>query len=502
MNIFESLATFSLNGFSGKVVTDEANKSFLFYKGELCPITIHKSEDFRYESSYNYGNSSIVYDDIKIYSRKFTITKNGEAKTLVKYGFINKDGYAFTPAIFHKVYAFCNGIANVYLTSNLRLSGTIDINGNPIVKGHTLKFCSFAQGLFTNFGKCFKNGKWGVVNKFGYNVIPCEFDWVSLISPRTKHCYGEVNPTDTLYLSRNNSWYTAFIQGNSICNIRKGLFEVVSKNEMQDILVLAEYEDSGTMDFIGNIVSNLGGEYIIDDKYTKYEVLSKNYFAGYNGESWDIFYIEDNHKPEKIFNDITSFSFGHTIRNNETLYYIVVDYNTGGVSLFELDGIQHYEIKYLKEGSIYFDCPKWDFEKDTIGINDVFALKYSDYTEIINLNGDVISKNPISNNFELITSSYGEGLIGFKQTEYPFKRGYIDLTGRVVVQPKYSSVRAFKDGTALVYSPCSGCTINKDGKVIHSFLTKDDECYSDNESWKEQLGDAFDGQADAYWNID
>lgn len=100
----------------------------------------------------------------------------------------------------------------------------------------------------------------------------------------------------------------------------------------------------------------------------------------------------------------------------------------------------------------------------------VVQLPSNEYA-LINKNGTVLHKYPYT-----VVGNLGEGLLAFKETE-DGKFGYIDVKGKIVIPPKYTSAMPFEHGYAVVnmaedYTDQYGL-INKEGKFIYPPIYND-----------------------------
>lgn len=501
MNIFDSLNKYIYNKYSGKLVHDENKNSFLVIDGDLIPIDLHPVESFIRKHvmnlNYDYGYDLPKSKEYQIYSRTYLHEDNGKKRKIKKFGFIDNKGNAFTPAIFSDVSPFKNGEASVEMNNNLM--GRIDFRGNPIVKNKHLKFCSFAQSRFEQFGLCYNEGKWGIINEFCYNIIPCIYDNVYLNFPSkpdiTDRC-------DAIYLQNKGIWSTGIVHDFAVTNILEGLYEVDFKqlNFGYRYIILKRYENL-TSHNIKYMLCNIGGEIILDGLYDQIKVYSPKYVAVMRDNNWSLIYISDKLNTTVIRSDIQKISYGLTIREEKTIEYVVLKCFGYYYCLLELDGCHCYEKYSLEDGEIYFD-ERWDSELNRPQINSFFAVKRAAHTDIIDFEGEIVSNRPLPNEYSLITTTCSEGTIGIKQRQSPFNSGVIDFNGCIIIDPKFVYVTSFINGTARAVSPYNTFIFNNKGKIITSYSHRSSDDYPMDNDWKNQISDAFDGQGDAYWNID
>lgn len=497
MNIFETLPIYVYNNYSGKLVHDEQINHFLFFKNELVPIKLHSIESLLKDDVLNFNedyNSNTTLGKYQIYSRTFEYKKEGEIIVNTNYGFIDKNGNAFTPAIFSKISLFKNGMSHVQLDNYLK--GVIDFHGNPIVKGKHLKFCSFAESEFHKVGLCFSNGKWGVINEFCYNIIPCIYDQILFSNPFRK----TFSFNDAVFMRKNSEWYTAIIHEFSVVNVLNGLYEVEFKHyELGYSFIVLHYLNTGKSNTSQILLCNMGGEKIIDDIFDQIKVFSPKYVGILKNGKWSILYIDDKLRPTIIKSDLDDILYGNTLRNESIVEYVVLKYANKNC-LLELNNEFCIEKYSIDDGEIYFD-QKYVYETHKPITNSFFAIRKQTHTDLIDFDGNILSNKPLSNKYILLTSTCSEMTIGIKLCQESEKKGYIDFNGNILVEPQYYHIEPFNNGQAYVCSYNGIFIINKEGQIISSnYYTKKDDNFEND--WKSQISDAFDGELDAYWNID
>jgi hypothetical protein len=103
-------------------------------------------------------------------------------------------------------------------------------------------------------------------------------------------------------------------------------------------------------------------------------------------------------------------------------------------------------------------------------------------------------------NIHIYANTFGEGLIGFKDNKYPFKDGFINLEGELVLLFEYDRIyRGFRNGKARIKNLYYWRDIDKHGNTIDEGETgrkdnPDDNYYSDlkSDTW-DAMTDGMDG---------
>lgn len=524
MNIFSALAVYAQNRL-GKLMYDTNGKAYLYQSEnkDFTEITIYPPKHFLPDYLYNptgkilkklresnkgfidqieelYPNKT--FNQIKVYSiKKSEDIVDGVKKTILKYGFINERGYAITHAIYDRVCNFVDGKAEVFLDGYANI---IDTNGHPIVDGQPLTEVEFVyrnyygrtlQGDNQNFLLCNSDGKYGVVNLFRYLCIPCIYDHISFKPSNADY-------VSYIELQKNGLNYTAFIEGNSICNI----VELQAKSLVfveRFIIIEEEFSDHGkTVSKFGLLSS--GGTRLLESKYDKLEVYHP-YFIIATIDGYKQLILPN---AKILLDKCDNISYGRYYDEEEDkdLYYFSV--NDKYVNIYYE---QSQDVGSLFAGDYdeeYFAC-----DKDSS--NKYFALVEGGKTKLVDINGDEIIPPVISAEYRVITDKYGEGIVGVSkmiQKEYsdgtPYSQtcyGYINADGKLLCDLIFDGIDKFKDGVAKAYYDSANsrtyCELDKQGKIIYQHTDHGDSEPMDN-TWADLIGDAFEGDPDARWNTD
>ena len=159
-----------------------------------------------------------------------------------------------------------------------------------------------------------------------------------------------------------------------------------------------------------------------------------------------------------------------------------------------------------------------DKEYFTLGddsLNKYFAVVEGDRTKLIDINGEEIMPPIIPSEYRVITNTYGEGIVGVSkkvQKKYsdgtPYSvtcYGYINAEGKLLGDLIFNGIEKFKNGVAKAYYDSANsrtyCELDIHGKIIYQHTDHGDSEPMDN-TWADLIDDAFEGDSDAYWNID
>jgi transcriptional regulator with XRE-family HTH domain len=301
---------------------------------------------------------------------------------------------------------------------------------------------------------------------------------------------------------KNGINYTAFIEGNSICNI----VEFKAKSFLfveRYIIIEEEFSDNGkTVNKFGLLSS--GGTRLLDSKYDKLEVYHP-YFIIATIDGYKQLILPN---AKILLDKCDNISYGRYYDEEEDkdLYYFSV--NDKYVNIYYE---QSQDVGSLFAGDYdeeYFAC-----DKDSS--NKYFALVEGGKTKLVDINGDEIIPPVISAEYRVITDKYGEGIVGVSkviQKEYsdgtPYSQtyyGYINADGKLLCDLIFDGIDKFKDGVARAYYDSANsrtyCELDKQGKIFYRHTDHGDSEPMDN-TWADLIGDAYEGDPDARWNTD
>lgn len=518
MNIFKELHKIIAQNKREKLMYDAEGRTFLYnsYNNSLKRITIVAFKDFtsrtndfgRIEPLKNpEANSSC--DKVLIYSVKVgEKTIGGIVKPIVKYGFIGEDGYAITHASYDNVGAFENGLARVYIDKKCCI---INLSGNPIVNGKVFNNAEFVtQFVYSGFAICCTDGKYGLINKYFYQCLPCEYDGIN---------YKKTYDYDFFEVRRNDVIYTAFIDGGTICNIVNIIPKTI--REVYNFLLIEEVSHKDGKSVYGLL--NRGGVEILKSEYDNIDIVHDYVCIVSKGNFKQLLFVAQTGYEIEIdkcsdihfgigFNDKQSCKYLYAIYNEKCMQFLNIEDDKGNhVADGYVFSVENYEEIGCEYDRIYFTHNE-DF-------NNYLAVVVGDKTEVVDLFGDVIIPLVIPSCYKIMTDKFSEGIFGIEakvqeerdsdgvvyEKEY---YSYINSEGKILTDFIYDGIGKFKDGKAEAYYYASSKTtyhvIDKNGNVISEYSDYTD--YQNDGIWgnyiNEWRDDAFEGDADAYWNVD
>lgn len=538
MNIFKSLVEYSQNKI-GKLYYDGEGHSFLYdmRSKEFKEITLYPAKSFLPDRFLNptervlkklKGTNSgyidrieelypdVTFDDIKIYSIVVgTKEIEGKKKDILRYGFINAKGYAITHATYDKVSNFVDGFADVYVNG---YSCKIDKQGHPVIDGKPFDkaefvFKTYYHGMRVNenngFLLCYTAGKYGIANKYWFTCIPCEYDKISF----REDPYGDIM---YITMSKNGISFTAILEGDSVCNILD--FTPKSIKLRKQFLIIEEefVNDNHTYTKFGLL--NRGGNRILPSEYDIIDIVARNIGIVSKGGNKQLLLIGEFGSKVCIDN-CQEIKYGEGYNEEQQIKYSYALVNESYVKFIE------YEDKYgnLHSMQDYLDLPRWalEMEHDKVYFefdgtpNNYFAVVYRDKTKLIDLYGDDVITLVIPSECHVITYTYNEGIVGISKkitktnlngnTYEEICFSYINSEGKVLTDFRYDKIKRFEDGKgeASYYLGSGEIThfLDENGKIIEKY-EEYPEAEPQESNWEELRDDAFEGDPDAYWNID
>lgn len=514
MNIFESLKFF-VKKKTAKLLFDSQGNAYLYHyeSNKLEKITLYSSNEFRppiyYQFKYKFEETDDEHkkredslDKLKVYSIPVTIKENGEDKLINRYGFISESGYAITHATYDKVEAFQNGQARVFLNDE---SCYIDVNGCPILNGKPFSKAEFVFKSKCGFVICCTNGKYGLINKYMYLCLPCEYDAISI-----KNTFN----VNYVSLKKNDCSYTAIIDNNAICNILN--YTPQSIKLIEDFLIIEEKFPIGK-DFTTKFgLLNRGGIRILNSEYDTINIVASNIGLVSKGELTQVLFIGEE-------------GFQECLRSNESIKYGEAYDDKRGVK-FSYVSIGEKDIQFLEsedkeglhdESNTLFapvDTDEYDslyFESRSKS-NNYIAVVVGSKTKLVDIYGEEVIPLVIPSEYKVVTDTYSEGIVGISKKELKKNSdgelyeevlySYINSEGKILTDFMFDEISKFENGQAKAcYYFLHGfteCIIDKNGKIIHKQSEYDSDCEPQEDYLDEWMDDAFEGDPDAYWNID
>ena len=522
MNIFNTLRVYAVRNKIGKLMYDINGKSYLYHydNNELQEITLYPIESFRpfvdfifkgkfREDKFEKWKES--FDNIRAYSVQVEVTSDGKKKSLLRYGFISQEGYAITHASYEKVEAFQNGRAEVFLDGE---SCWINRLGHPLQEGMPFDKAEFLFPDNLGFQICSTNGKYGLVNKYGYLCIPCEFD--SMVFK--KGSFGDIR---FIIMEKNGKYYSAIIEGDSVCNIID--FTPKSMELRKNFLVIEEEftKDENTYTKLGLL--NRGGIRILNSEYDSIEIVAKNIGIVSKDGHKQLLLIGD--KGYQVYIDsCNDIKYGESYDEERQEKYSYASVDERDIVFIEYEdqkGLHSMENNIFRpEDALEYDGAYFDFDGNS---NDFIAIVLGGKVKLVNLDGEEIIPLVIPSECRVITNTYNEGIVGvskkikiedldggyYEKTCY----SYINSDGKILTDFIYDGIEKFEDGQAKAYYSYSskvfsgvlhGTTehlLDKDGNVLSSHSEYDDSGQQES-NWEDWRDDAFEGDSEAYWNID
>jgi hypothetical protein len=149
----------------------------------LCILIWQKDRQYDYVSEYSEGFAIVKNDQSFNYDRK-------DYHSIIKYGFIDKQGKEVIPLKYDEVKPFSDGFAivaldSIYMGYSERMYGFIDKTAKEITEIKYLAVKPFAEG--EGLAAVKKRASWGFIDKTGKEVIPLKYKSAnSFINGRAK----------------------------------------------------------------------------------------------------------------------------------------------------------------------------------------------------------------------------------------------------------------------------------------------------------------------------
>ena len=523
MNIFKGLQIYAVRNRIGKLMYDTDGKAYLYHydDNELQEITLYPIESFRPFVDFSFRGKfrkdkfekwKESFDNIRAYSVQIEVTIDGKKKSLLRYGFISQEGYAITHASYEKVEAFQNGRAKVFLDGELCWINKL---GHPLQEGKPFDKAEFLFPDDLGFQICSTNGKYGLINKYLYQCIPCEYDSLSLLpifeSIKNWTIIPSVwNGIDVCAVMKKNSvYYTAILEGNSVSNI---ISNVAPKSVLlsDNFLIIEEEVVKNNETLTKKGLLNRGGIRILNSEYDSIEIVASNIgivtkgnlkqllFIGEKGFKVYIDSCEDI-KYGEAYDEERGIKYCYALVNDHDFVYLEYEDKKGLHSMedyapFCIDDI--FEDNYDRLYFSYNGKP-----------NNYLAVVYGEKTKLVDIFGYEIMPLIIPSDYYVLTDTYNEGLVGIcLDGSRLFKEcSFINSEGKVLTGFSYYRVEKFENGKAKVYYSNEHISvtevIDKEGNILERESESNDSCPPDN-TWADMIDDAYEGDSDARWNTD
>ena len=301
---------------------------------------------------------------------------------------------------------------------------SIDLQGYPILNGYCFMDAEFVFKEEQNFIKCCTDGKYGLINKYRYLCIPCEYDSIILKKERSEDCfYAE--------LKKGNIDYTAIIEGDSICNIISSIKPNFIKL-YENFLIIEEQTTKDGKVFSKQGLLNRGGIRILKSEYDSIDIVSKCFITAQEKKYHSSIY-DSIANVSSIFAIVSKDDIKQLLFITETDFTVIIDYSEEivyGEGVNEYDGMKYYYASInnntirifmsLKQQGGFcafkdecirsYECDKIYFSYNGIP-NNYFAVVESDKTKLINRYFDEIIPPVIPSKYLVKTDSYSEGIV-------------------------------------------------------------------------------------------
>lgn len=526
MNVFEKLKLYARRK-NWKLLYDAEGKAFLYNIKQKVfkDITLYPQEQFRPPFSNNgvhdnfeenYQKWLSTFDNVQIYSEQIGEGMiDGIKKPLIRYGFIGENGYIITHATYERVQAFQNGRALVYLNNDWC---QIDLKGNLFF--HTrcvpLDITEFAFAEDEDgFSICSTEGKYGLINKYQYLCLPCKYEKIELLYGGLPLGTNTHRPTHFAVMNKEGRNYTAIINGSSVCNILD--FKPKFLELRGDYLLIKEERKINNEIKLMQGLLNRGGIRILNSDYDSIDVVADFIAIVSKNNLKNLLFIGQSGYKSKISN-CRNILYGEAYDAEEQRKYYYASINEDNIQIVAIeDQNGNREIMNwtfcpddLEDYKIYFT---YDGEP-----NNYFAIVVGDKTKLISIKGDEMIPLVIPSDCHVITNTFNEGIVGIsKNIKRENEKGetyeetyysYINSEGKILTDFIYDKIEKFKNGQAKAFfsiwgESSYGCCeqiLDNNGNVLYERTDWDGE--EPNHDWVDMIDDAFEGDSDAYWNID
>lgn len=509
MNIISALAEYAQNRI-GKLMYDANGNAYLYNAKEkyFKEIIVYPLEKFRPFQTFDLKDKNreekkrkweSSFDNVQVYSVKIgEEIIDGVNTPKLRFGFINEKGYAITHATYDRVQAFQYGRAIVYLDDNWCI---IDLQGRPLLDGQPFNKAEYvSQYSYADYTICSVEGKYGLINKYRYLCLPCEYDRIDYKKSR----YGY----DYFVMEKNHEGFVAIIEGTAIINIIK--MTPISLELIKNfLLVEEEYRKDGNVYTKWGLL-NRGGIRILKSEYDSIHIAYKNIGIVSKDNLKQILFIGE--KGFKVFiNSSEDIKYGEAYDEEREIKYCYASVNDHEIVYLEyedkngLHSMENYGF-HVENMDIFEDVDRVYFSYNG-SPNNYLAIVSGDKTKLVDIFGNEIMPLVIPSDYYVLTDTYSEGIVGIcLDGSRPTKEcSFINSEGKVLTDFSYYEVEKFENGKAKVYFSdkyISGTEIiDKEGKIISRESEPNDPCPPDN-TWADLIDDAYEGDPDAYWNTE
>jgi hypothetical protein len=327
--------------------------------------------------------------------------------------------------------------------------GYIDTTGEIVVKPRY----SFARDFVNDVGIVACEDKWGMVNRYGKELIPCRYDGLQFLEQTGNRIirvyikqpkYGLIDTLGQIAVNAVYDEIGSFNEGRLAVE-RNGMWGFVDRNGLE-VIPCRFREVQNFSDGLAAV--KLGNKWGFIDKQGSVEIDFQYLRAGNfrDGLAW--VYTNEGAgfiNSQNEFVIPTAFDRAHDFHKG--VARVMVDNKYG----------------LINTAGQYIQKPRFtdiaDFDR-----HDLAIVTYGNNTiryGLINMKGELITNDAYRE-----ISAFSEGLAAVKdKTGY----GYIDTTGALVIPCVYSKVSNFSEGRAAVQKDGACGYISEDGKEIVSF---------------------------------
>ncbi len=407
--------------------------------------------DVKYSSKDSYEIKYLDYDYVGDFNDGLSRVKKGD-----KYGFINKDGLEIIPCKYTYAEDFYDGIAAVstekveklqsrtYYTldednhnSTYFLSGDLKYINTAgfdivLVKTYDKILYKFEYDVFLACKMENEIEKWGILDKNGKEIIPCEYEEIQF----TKDYFFIRNGLEKEYIDGKKvyqeTWGLFDKDGNMILPIKYYDIEKKSEN-LFSVRYKCEIDDCS---FGSYALFNEKGEKLSPFKYSDLSIFKEDMMSTINCEGKAGFIGKNGKEAIDFKYDYASyFSEGFAMVNKGGSYYegglegglwTYIDKNGKELFPFIYDEVQEFS-ESLAVVTKYDENNKDDEKNKIVSIIDKTGKVYYSYK------GDI----DISNFRNGIAEVSYDGFFGLK--------GYINKNGKKIILPRYDFIGGRND---------------------------------------------------------
>ena len=348
---------------------------------------------------------------------------------------------------------------NAYLTCESCTWGYVDTAGQMRMKPQF----AFARDFVNEVGIVQRDNKWGVVNRFGKQVIPCQYDDIHFLE-------NTENKIIRLYVQRP----------------KYGLIDTLGQ-----LAVSAVYDQIGSFrenrlavmrDGLWGFVDNEGME-IIPCRFREVSDFYEGLAAVKLGRYWGFI--------DKLGNVKIEFQYKRAGNFRDKLAWVESDKGIGYINAHnkmeipaQFEQAQDFDrgiarVKAEGKWGLIDAKNRWILKPKYVDIRpfDLAGLAVAVLTPdnsrlgLINLQGLAVG----SSNYTEIYP-FSEGLAVVKDRD---AYGYIDTTGKLVISCSYSRAEPFSEGRAAVYKDGNCGYLTREGDALTAFVFKQCQRFAD-----------------------